>query len=136
MVHHLPSGEALCLYVSQLAPGFGFADVEQVLRASRECNPLRHIRGALVFDGARFCQLIVGPEPAVGALMVRIEGDPRHTHLRHLPVNSADPRPCIERWVGGYCGTLELDRIVAESARAGGAALGAFLALLGNAFVE
>lgn len=88
--------------------------VGQILHVSRQRNQPSGISGVLVFDGARFCQLIEGPRTQVVALAQRIQADPRHTGYRVLyegedgEAEDSGGR-LMHRWRTGYCETDELD---------------------------
>lgn len=114
------------LYVSQLAPGCDFGVVKSIVSVSRQRNLERNITGTLLFDGERFCQMIEGAEPDVLALMVRIECDPRHTHLRRLHTGTCAAEHSMQRWASGYCDAHELDRFGSESGLRDAAAVRAF----------
>lgn len=114
------------LYVSQLAPGCDFGVVKSIVSVSRQRNLQRNITGTLLFDGERFCQLIEGSEPDVMALMLRIEGDPRHTHIQRLHTGPCAAEHSMPRWASGYCDAHELDRFAGESGLRNAAAVRAF----------
>jgi hypothetical protein len=73
---------------SQIEP----ADIQALYERSRRDNERAGITGMLMFTGGCFGQLIEGPEAAIGALMARIEADPRHGQVRRLL-----DRPVAER---------------------------------------
>lgn len=97
------------LYLSHLAPGRDFSVVGPILHVSRERNPRLGIHGVLVFDGARFCQLLEGRRPEVTALLQRIRADARHTRLRVLFEGEEAQVPLQTRWRDGYCEPDDLD---------------------------
>lgn len=114
------------LYVSQLAPGCDFGVVKSIVSVSRQRNLERNITGTLLFDGERFCQLIVGSEPDVLALILRIESDPRHTHIQRLHTGPSADEHAMQGWTSGYCDAHELDRFGGESGLRDAAAVRAF----------
>ena len=97
------------LYLSHLAPGRDFSVVAQILHVSRERNQQLGITGALVFDGARFCQLIEGPRAHVVSLAQRIRADPRHTGYQVLFEDEDGSARLLPRWRTGYCEPDDLD---------------------------
>jgi hypothetical protein len=97
------------LYLSHLASGRDFSVVAQILHVSRERNQQLGITGALVFDGARFCQLIEGPRGHVVSLAQRIQADPRHVGYRTLFEGEDGSARLLLRWRTGYCEPDALD---------------------------
>jgi hypothetical protein len=97
------------LYLSHLASGRDFSVVAQILHVSRERNQQLGITGVLVFDGARFCQLIEGQRAHVVSLAQRIQADPRHTGYRVLFENEDSRARLLARWRTGYCEPDDLD---------------------------
>lgn len=97
------------LYLSHLASGRDFSVVAQILHVSRERNQQLGITGVLVFDGARFCQLIEGQRAHVVSLAQRIQADPRHTGYRVLFENEDGDARLQPRWRTGYCEPDDLD---------------------------
>ncbi|MFS0737359.1 BLUF domain-containing protein [Sphingomonas sp. 1P06PA] len=69
------------LYRSHATEG---ADVHQILEQSRHNNALDGITGLLWSDGARFLQVIEGPEPSIVEAFTRIGRDRRHRDLELL----------------------------------------------------
>jgi hypothetical protein len=115
------------LYLSHLAPGRDFSVVAQILHVSRERNQQLGISGVLVFDGARFCQLIEGPRPQVVSLAQRIQADPRHTGYRVLFENEDGSGRLLPRWRTGYCEPDDLDVFEDDDELAAARALEAFI---------
>jgi len=97
------------LYLSHLASDRDFSVVGPILHVSRERNQRLGIHGVLVFDGARFCQLLEGRRPDVTALVRRIRADPRHTSFRVLFEGENTQVPLQTRWRTGYCEPDDLD---------------------------
>jgi len=60
------------------------AEIAQIIRVSRAKNVAASLTGLLMFDGARFCQHLEGPEAAVRATVARIAADPRHSQFTQL----------------------------------------------------
>lgn len=57
------------------------AQVAELAEQSAAANAKLGIKGALLFDGRRFAQLIEGPEAEITALALRIAADTRHTGM-------------------------------------------------------
>lgn len=115
------------LYVSKLSPGFGPAAVASITRISRLNNARDGISGLLIFDGESFAQLLDGPQPAIEALLERLQADARHgsIDLQILQPLAAGRR--FPTWQLAYhemadCG----DGIAALRGLRGSAALAAF----------
>jgi len=71
------------LYVSEMSAPDAH-EVRRICEQSRANNLRDHITGLLVFDGHAFCQFVEGRERVIAALLARLEGDPRHRHMRLL----------------------------------------------------
>ena len=54
-------------------------DLSDIHQAARHLNALDGITGLLIFDGARFLQIIEGGEEAIDSLVDRLRSDPRHS---------------------------------------------------------
>ena len=54
-------------------------DLAAIHQSARHLNALDGISGLLIFDGARFLQIVEGAEDAVDNLVGRLRGDPRHS---------------------------------------------------------
>jgi Sensors of blue-light using FAD len=72
------------LYVSELSPETSTTEVARILVHARASNRARGIAGLLLFDGARFVQMLSGSEAMVTMLMQSIRDDPRHHHISML----------------------------------------------------
>nr|WP_246867705.1 BLUF domain-containing protein [Rhizobacter sp. SG703] len=115
------------LYLSHLAPGRDFSVVAQILHVSRERNQSLGISGVLVFDGARFCQLIEGARPQIVSLAQRIQADPRHTGYRVLFEGEDGSARLLPRWRTGYCEPDALDVFEDDEHLGAGQALSTFM---------
>ena len=118
------------LYASELAPAMPTNVVGQILRQSRERNHQRHITGALLFDGERFCQLLEGEPAPVQALMSDIERDPRHCRLNLMLRAEADSPRLLTLWQCGYCEHGAFDVIEAAASIDPAMGVSAFMRLL------
>ncbi len=132
MVHTLPDPEFACLYVSQLTPGTDFVEVQRIIQDARHRHTGLRIRGALVFDGERFAQLIVGRQSALDEASSFIENDARMTDRRLLHRGNHIP-DLLPRWSSGYCGHLDMD-LVLDAGESG--AVQAFLTVLAGAVMD
>ena len=56
-------------------------DLAAIHQTARHLNALDGITGLLVFDGARFLQIVEGAEDAIDNLVGRLRRDPRHSAL-------------------------------------------------------
>ena len=89
------------LYVSELAAG-GAAEIDQICRESPANNRRDRITGVLVFDGHAFCQFVEGRQRVIAALLARLEGDPRHRHMRLLQFGPLAGARRFPIWRLGY----------------------------------
>jgi hypothetical protein len=55
------------------------ADLTDIHQTARHLNALDGVSGLLLFDGARFLQIVEGTEEAVDNLVARLRADPRHS---------------------------------------------------------
>ena len=124
------------LYVSRLAPDCTWEIVKEIVVTARLSNPAHGITGALLFDGARFCQLIEGDEAEVRALLCNIVRDPRHSDMKILFEAETSAAKSTQRWASGYCESHELEALEAADGPRGQAALLAFVALLAHADLD
>lgn len=70
--------------------------MSEIIRAARGSNDEDRLTGALIFDGACFCQYLEGPSVAVTRKLLSIEADPRHSSLRILVYDQAETRRFAE----------------------------------------
>jgi hypothetical protein len=66
-------------YTSRARLDLGEEDVEAIHQTARHLNALDGISGLLLFDGARFLQIVEGAEDAIDNLVERLRMDPRHS---------------------------------------------------------
>ncbi len=93
------------IYGSDVVPSLVAADLEALLAAAREANARLGITGFLVFDGAKFMQLLEGPPVVVDDLFARIRRDRRHVAVQPLLIETAATR-AFSAWSMAYV-TLE-----------------------------
>jgi hypothetical protein len=67
-------------------------DLADIHQAVRHLNALDGITGLLVFDGARFLQIIEGGEEAIDNLVARLRRDVRHSALEIRDERAVDTR--------------------------------------------
>lgn len=77
------------------------AELEDLLRASRERNAARGISGLLLYRKGRFVQFLEGPHDQVRDLFATIQQDPRHLTPRVLNEGRPDARQFAE-WTMAY----------------------------------
>jgi hypothetical protein len=117
------------LYVSRMvAPDAG--EVARICRQSQARNEREGITGLLVFDGAAFCQLVEGPQAAVGALRHRLERDPRHVDMRVLHFGGSPARR-FPSWRLGYAFVADAKAIEAVQRARSDSAIRAFDSIVG-----
>lgn len=123
------------VYTSILGEVPGLEAIGPIMQLSRARNPMAGVSGALLFDGARFAQLLEGDPVVLGHLVDRIATDSRHHAFeRILDVNGEGPRQC-SRWVAGYVDSEAFDAFVATSLTDSRTTLAAFMVLLKDADV-
>ena len=66
-------------YTSRARLDLGEEDLAAIHQSARHLNALDGISGLLLFDGARFLQIVEGAEDAVDNLVERLRLDPRHS---------------------------------------------------------
>jgi hypothetical protein len=66
-------------YTSRARLDLGDEEVAAIGETARHLNALDGISGLLLFDGARFLQIVEGTEDAVDNLVQRLRMDPRHS---------------------------------------------------------
>lgn len=66
-------------YTSRARLDLGDEELADIHETARHLNALDGITGLLLFDGARFLQIVEGSEEAVDNLVERLRMDPRHT---------------------------------------------------------
>jgi hypothetical protein len=66
-------------YTSRARLDLGDEDLAAIHQSARHLNALDGISGILIFDGARFLQILEGAEDAIDNLVGRLRMDPRHS---------------------------------------------------------
>ncbi len=92
------------LFVSEISAHLEPREIANIVRVSRANNNAKGLTGVLMFDGARFCQHLEGPEMIVRQTAEKIAMDPRHT--RFLPLH-AGHIGCKRRFEAWHVGVLE-----------------------------
>jgi len=98
----LPSPITMLCYASHPIPGLEQCRLRALVQRAREANAAAGITGCLVFDGRQILQVLEGGQQAVEALFDRIQGDPRHEHIRLLWQGMAHRREFVERPMACY----------------------------------
>lgn len=88
-------------YISTQTSGDVAADVPGILAKSRERNRAAGVTGLLVYNGARFLQILEGPEASVRQTFDRIAADPRHYGIAILGTTTSDAR-AFRNWAMAY----------------------------------
>jgi hypothetical protein len=78
--------------VSTLAAGEAEREIGRIVEVSRERNGERGITGTLVYNRARFAQILEGPVEAVDEIMASIVRDDRHEQVTVIDVVPATRR--------------------------------------------
>ena len=68
------------------------AQLAELRQRAIDLNAIDGITGALLFDGARFVQLIEGSDLAVDDLLRRLADDPRHHHFEVIERSTISQR--------------------------------------------
>lgn len=84
-------------YVSTLRPDVTVADIDALVAKAAAFNKAHDITGILAIDGSRICQILEGPEEAVGALYASIQQDNRH-HGVTMIVRQPIQKSSFEAW--------------------------------------
>jgi hypothetical protein len=121
----------LC-YLSTARGEVNDAGLQAMIDQARRANGPQGITGLLAFGGGVFFQILEGPEESVGALVVRLQADPRHAHLRVLQDVTVEWRD-FAGWPMAFRG-LEPDgaRLVAARLRHGPMKVCEMLPMLGH----
>lgn len=72
------------IYISEANPGFGLADIEEMLYKAKQFNASTNITGFILYGNNRFIQLIEGDKGPINDLYARIRKDKRHTDVTTL----------------------------------------------------
>jgi hypothetical protein len=88
-------------------------EIGDIHQTARHLNALDGITGLLLFDGARFLQIVEGAEGAIDNLVERLRMDPRHSALEIRDERFVDRRSFVD-W------SMELLRVSAGYGEARG----------------
>jgi Sensors of blue-light using FAD len=97
------------LYISRLVPSAGYEAFAAICQISRRRNAEFGLKGVLLFDGHRFCQLLEGPAAGLTSVRNAIAVDPRHEFMCVLVDRALVGAPTAAQWEAGYCGPDELE---------------------------
>ena len=78
------SGLVHCIYTSVQTQVLRPAEIEALVKHSRQSNRAHEITGVLLHVGATFFQVLEGPRAAVDELYKKILVDPRHTGVTRI----------------------------------------------------
>lgn len=93
-------------YTSRASLDLTDEDLAEIHETARHLNALEGVTGLLLFDGARFLQIVEGGEAAIDDLVERLRGDPRHSAFEMRDERFVDRRS-FEDW------SMELLRVPA-----------------------
>lgn len=93
------------IYHSVAQPELRPEDLKNILQEARAFNASNGITGCLLFYKNEFAQLLEGDHKVLGALLNRIERDPRHSHISVMKEAPIDRR-LFSNW---YMAFHELD---------------------------
>jgi hypothetical protein len=97
------------IYVSHLAPGCSFEEVQRIAEVSRQRNEENAITGALCYDPRSFLQCLEGPRDAVNELYRHIVADERHKDVTLLEYSDICRRD-FEGWSMAYARTDDIEK--------------------------
>jgi hypothetical protein len=69
------------MYVSTATAEMNDTEIPRILESATRNNTASDIRGALMFNGVNFAQILEGETGKVEALMETLKADPRHTGI-------------------------------------------------------
>lgn len=126
------------LYLSHMTPQADYRHLSDITQQATALNRRHGIHAALLFDGFRFCQRVLGPAEPVSALLQRLHKDPRHSGLRLLADREMDAADAgwpagSNPWVSGYCDPVAFDVFDSATAPQGTLALTFFDRMLAQA---
>jgi hypothetical protein len=89
--------------VSTLAADEEHAEIGRIVQVARERNARLGVTGTLIYNRARFAQVLEGPAEAVDEIMARILRDQRHEKVTVVDVLETTRR-CFANWSLSYSG--------------------------------
>jgi hypothetical protein len=92
-----------CIYTSAENHDFTPAEVQAVLKVSRENNERLGVTGMLLYEAGSFFQVLEGEKDVVEKLFEAISRDKRHDKVLKLIVEPIESRSFSE-WTMGYAG--------------------------------
>ena len=109
-------------YTSRARIDLGDEDLAAIHQTARHSNALDGISGLLLFDGARFLQIVEGAEDAIDNLVGRLRMDPRHSAFEVRDERYVERRSFpdwsmeLVRVSGGYGNATEVVRAILPAA--------------------
>jgi hypothetical protein len=79
-----------------------FVHFHDIVATARHNNAKAEIDGFLMFDRARFHQILEGPEDRIDALFAKIKADPRHKNIECLSRETITERYFSEWSMGSF----------------------------------
>ena len=101
------------IYCSQMTHGRDIAEIQKILKSSRENNPEREITGLLLWGSTYFLQTIEGRRTQVNELFHKIYHDKRHKNVILLSYSDIQER-LFSEWSMAYASTSGLDETVLD----------------------
>ena len=99
-------------YVSRAARSLASDEVFRIIESSSRNNLRDDLTGFLIFSADRFFQVVEGPEPALEALLARLNSDERHSSIEIVSRKEIEQRS-FPNW--------RMKRLKPDSATAGSA---------------
>ncbi|MGY6704671.1 BLUF domain-containing protein [Roseinatronobacter sp.] len=103
------------VYLSSARTALDKEQVEDILRVSRRNNEDAGITGLLAYHDKCFFQVLEGPDAAVDRVLIRIQGDSRHSGLLVLSDTDAEQR-AFPNWQMAFVARSELAGILDKAA--------------------
>ena len=132
--HDAPNGEArvhAVLHTARLADEQQVSEVAALFRRSRDLNPLLGIGGALLFDGERLAQLLIGAQAVLAERLRMLAAESGHVDVRLLFNGEVDASAVTSQsWRAGWAPPDALAVLDSNPQPRGPEALQTFLALL------
>jgi hypothetical protein len=121
----------LC-YLSTARGDVNDAGLQAIIDQARSANGPQDITGLLACGGGLFFQILEGPDAAIGALLSKLQADPRHAHLRVLQDITIDRRDFAGWPMAVRCLEPDGARLVAARLRHAPMNVAEILPLLGH----
>jgi len=104
------------VYFSNANLDLNLSAIEGMVETSAERNRLRHISGALLYNGLNFLQILEGPRQALTPLYLQIRTDSRHSGVVKLVHERISMRSFPDWGMKLVCGAPEYTAVTREAA--------------------